>query len=401
MVCRGSVARRWIRLHLHSSNNSFTRYIDHLKILFTIDTLQQGGAEQSIANIIRHFSPDSKVSVLYFYPKADLLPLYETLPCKVFALNLLGKYNWWKGVRGMQKIIKEENPDIVVTSLYRSNLISRVACLLSRKKLIGTFVDDPYNKERKNTFKGIGRIKYGITWLVDRMTAFICYAWISNSFSIGKSNAGHLGISQRKIKIIYRGRDINQFPLWTEPVSDDFHFISIGRLYEKKGYPELLEAFAQLSRVKSEARLHIYGEGAYQPVMEAYISKHGLAEKIILHGNVTGAWKHIYQAHCFVFPSRFEGFSGALVEAMMTGVPIICSDIPMNLEAVEHQQSALVHRLRDTKDLVDKMMYMMDHFEEMKKMGERARNLALEKYDIRKIAKQYECQLSDFVAGNL
>jgi len=306
-----------------------------------------------------------------------------------------------EGIRGMRKILKEENPDIVVTSLYRSNLISRIACLLSRKKLIGTFVDDPYNEERKNTFRGLGRVKYGITWLVDRFTAFICYAWISNSQSIGKSNAGHLGISERRIKVIYRGRDTGQFPLWTAPLSEEFHFIAIGRLYEKKGYPELLEAFAMMHEKKPESRLHICGEGAYRKQMESFINEHGLSGKITLHGNVPGAWKHIYQSHCFVFPSRFEGFSGALVEAMMTGVPIIASDIPMNMEAVEHGQTALVHRLRDAADLAEKMEFMIDHFEDMKQMGERARKLAFQNYDIKTIALQYERQLGAFVEGKI
>jgi len=273
--------------------------------------------------------------------------------------------------------------------------------MLSRKKLIGTFVDDPYNVERKNTFRGLGRIKYGITWLVDRLTSFICYAWISNSSSIGKSNSEHLGISERRIKVIYRGRDTSQFPVWKPPQSEAFHFIAIGRLYEKKGYPELLEAFTILKKKRPEARLNIYGEGAYRQQMETYIREHGLSAHITLHGNVAGAWKHIYQAHCFVFPSRFEGFSGALVEAMMTGVPIISSDIPMNLEAVEHNNTALVHRLRDAVDLADKMEYMMDHFDRMQKMGERARNLAFEKYDIKSIARQYERQLGDFIEGKI
>ena len=60
-------------------------------------------------------------------------------------------------------------------------------------------------------------------------------------------------------------------------------------------------------------------------------------------------------SNCFVFPSRFEGFSGALVEAMMTGVPIISSNIPMNLEAVEHNKTALVHEMKNSKDLLSKM----------------------------------------------
>jgi glycosyltransferase involved in cell wall biosynthesis len=105
----------------------------------------------------------------------------------------------------------------------------------------------------------------------------------------------------------------------------------------------------------------------------------------------------MYEAHCFVFPSRFEGFSGALVEAMMTGIPIISSDIPMNLEAVENNKTALVHQLKNATDLADKMQEMISNYETMIAMGKRARKVAIEKFDIKNIAKQYETLLIESV----
>ena len=150
-----------------------------MRVLFTIDSLQQGGAEQSIAHTIKHFSRDIEVTVLYFYPKSDLIKIYQELGCNIISLNLQGKYQWRKAIQGMIKVLKQLKPDIVVTSLYRSNIISRVACKLTGTKLIGTFVDDSYNIERRRTFKGIGLLKYQYTWLLDRITSFIPYAWIS------------------------------------------------------------------------------------------------------------------------------------------------------------------------------------------------------------------------------
>jgi glycosyltransferase involved in cell wall biosynthesis len=181
------------------------------------------------------------------------------------------------------------------------------------------------------------------------------------------------------------------------PELSQFNFVTIGRLYEKKGYPELIESFANISKLFPNARLVIYGEGSYRKEMEQQIAFYSMQNKITLAGNVPNAWTKIYESHCFVFPSRFEGFSGALVEAMMTGVPIISSDIPMNLEAVEHQQTALVHQLKNVKDLTDKMREMISNYPSMIQMGIRARKLAIDKFDIRNIAIQYEGLLRQFV----
>jgi glycosyltransferase involved in cell wall biosynthesis len=369
-----------------------------MKVLFTIDSLQQGGAEQSIAHIIHHFSKDTQVSILYFYPKADLLPTYQELGCSIKSLNLQGKYDFVKGISGMKKIIQEVKPDVVVTSLYRSNIISRIACKLTGIKLIGTFVDDSYNIERRKTFTGAtGFIKYYSTWFLDRITAFIPSLWIANSKYIGDSNAKHLGIPTSKIKVIYRGRNSDDFKEWEKPKNDNFTFVCIGRLYEKKGYLELIQAFGTIANKYSNTQLIIYGEGSYRPQMESQIAALKLNHQIILVGNVPNAWQKIYESNCFVFPSRFEGFSGALVEAMMTGIPIISSDIPMNLEAVENNKTALVHKLKDVTDLANKMEEMISNYPSKIEMGKRARQTAIIKFDIKNIAKQYETVLMETV----
>lgn len=361
-----------------------------MKVLFTIDTLQQGGAEQSIANIIKHFSEEVEVTVLYFYTKSDLLPIYQKLNCKIISLGLTGKYEWRKAISEMKKVLHDVQPDIVVSSLYRSNIISRIACRSCGVKLAGTFVDDSYSRERRATFKGIGLLKYQLTWLLDRLTAFIPVVWISNSRYIGESNAKKLGIATSKINVVYRGRDSSVFKEWVAPETEAFRFVCIGRLYEKKGYPELLQAFIKLHATYPNVQLEILGEGDYRAEMEKTIRDAKLQNSVKLLGNVPNAWQRIYESHCFVFPSRFEGFSGALVEAMMTGIPIIASDIPMNTEAVSNGETALVHRLKDVNDLYEKMLQMIENYETMKTMGVRARKTAFERFDIKVIAYQYE-----------
>jgi glycosyltransferase involved in cell wall biosynthesis len=224
------------------------------------------------------------------------------------------------------------------------------------------------------------------------------YAWISNSRCIGENNAKKLGLSMKNIHVVYRGRDSQSFPCWQQPRLSVFRFVCIGRLYEKKGYPELLEAFAQVHKIYPHTELEIYGEGSYRSEMEKSIQSLQMTSHIHLKGNVPGAWKKLYESHCFVFPSRFEGFSGALVEAMMTGIPIISSDIPMNMEAVAHKKTALVHQLKNANDLADKMKTMVSNYAEMMEMGNRAREESFARFDIRVIAGQYEQLLRRFLA---
>jgi glycosyltransferase involved in cell wall biosynthesis len=353
--------------------------------------LAQGGTEQSILELIKNFSDETEVFVIYFYSKHDLLEAFKEATANVIFLNLNGRYDWIKGYQKLKQTLKQIKPDLVIASLYRSNIISRFACLSLGIKTIGTFVEDNYGEERKKTFRGIkGLLKFYPTYLLDRATSFIPCAWISNSKSIGKNHIRYLGISEHKVYVIYRGRDSREIMEWKIPVQNTFVFVTIGRLYEKKGFKELISAFSLLEKKYPEISLIIYGEGPQRNELEKQITDLQLEHKIILPGNTPKAYTKLYQANCFVFPSRFEGFSGSLVEAMMSGIPIICSNISMNIEAVDHEETALVHSINDVDDLYNKMCIMIEKYPKMIEMGKRAREKALNYFEIRNISKQYE-----------
>lgn len=362
-----------------------------MKILFTIDSLGNGGTERSLADLIRCFSPDTKVVFCYCYRNETLKPLYESLPVHLVGLQLQGRYNFFKGIRLLVQLIRREQPDLIVCSLYRASIMSRFASWITGVPLVDTLVEETYGAQRRSVFKGVQALKFLIPYWLDRFTAGRPVAWISNSHSIARANSRHLRIPFRKITTIYRGRDASQFLPWQVPVSESpFVFAAIGRLYPKKGFSDLVAAFALLAKDFPQAHLVIYGGGPYETTLAAMIRQHQLEDRITLAGNTPDAWKQLYQSHCFVFPSWYEGFSGALVEAMMMGIPIVASDIPMNLEAVTNGTTALVHRVKDVGHLTECMREVMTDYPRMVELGAAARREALERFELRRIAREYE-----------
>ena len=362
-----------------------------MKILFTIDSLGNGGTERSLADLIRCFSPDTKVVFCYCYSNETLKPLYESLPVQLVGLQLKGRYNFVKGIRLLVQLIRKEQPDLIVCSLYRASIMSRLASWITGVPLVDTLVEETYGTQRRSVFKGIQVLKFLFPYWLDRFTAGGPVAWISNSHSIARANSNHLRIPFHKITTIYRGRDASQFHPWQAPVSDNrFVFAAIGRLYPKKGFSDLVTGFALVAADFPQALFVIYGGGPYEAALAAMIREQQLEDRITLAGNTPDAWKQLYLAHCFVFPSWYEGFSGALVEAMMMGIPIVASDIPMNLEAVTDGKTALVHRVKDASHLADRMREVVADYPRVVKMGAAARREALERFELKKIAQEYE-----------
>lgn len=74
----------------------------------------------------------------------------------------------------------------------------------------------------------------------------------------------------------------------------------------------------------------------------------------------------------------------------MAGIPIIASDIPMNLEAVEKDKTALIFQTNHSDELAQKMLWAIQNPTQMIEMGKKARESAIRRFDIEKITKEYE-----------
>jgi glycosyltransferase involved in cell wall biosynthesis len=408
-----------------------------LKLLFTQDALVNAGAERSHLDILSRFSKEMDIGFVYFYPKHDLKEDYERAGIRLFFLDIPESYHFPLAIFRLVKLIRQEKPDLLVSSLWRADIITRIASLITGVPLVGTLVNDSYGLMAWTDKHGL---KYKLVYWLDRLTARIPIHWIANAQALVDSHVKTLGLDKDKISVVYRGRVVpviartggtkqsltkSQFPnseiasaannpeeksnKQDSSLAMTRHFISYGRLLERKGFQDAIQAFSEVLKPYPNCTLTIFGEGPYRKELEKLIQSLGLQESVFLPGkipnpidvlltgyfpksNVTlsGVEGQMTTAHCFLFPSWYEGFSGALVEAMMAGIPIIASDIPMNLEAVEADKSALIFPVGNSKALEEKMIYAIEHPDLMLELRNQAKIVAIQRFDIEVIARQYE-----------
>ncbi|GHB23765.1 glycosyltransferase family 4 protein [Mongoliitalea lutea] len=385
-----------------------------MKLLLTQDALVNAGAERSHLEILYRFSQDIEVTVVYFYPKHELKEAYEKADIRLIFLDIPESYHFVKAITKLVRLIKQEKPDLLISCLWRADIITRMASLLTRVPLVGTLVNDSY---APIAWKDKHGLKYKLVYWLDRLTAEIPIHWIANAQALADSHVKTLGIAKEKISVVYRGRPVpaQSRPHKTEPIK---HFISFGRLLERKGFQDAIEAFAQILPSNPDCTLTIFGEGPFRKQLETKINSLGLSNSVFLPGKIADPMKVLLRGYspeatvngqqstdncppftdhcslftpdCFLFPSWYEGFSGALVEAMMAGMPIIASDIPMNLEAVNDQESALIYPVGNSQVLAQKIAWLQSDPQLAKTMGQRARIIALERFTIETIAQTYE-----------
>lgn len=367
-----------------------------MKVLFIIDSLANSGTEKSILEICKHFSTNTTPVLVYLHGPETLKLAYQEANIPLINLTDSRKSPFISQLFRLLKVIRNEKPDIMVSSLFKANQLARVASLINHKKLVGTFVSDSYNTIRTKNMNSKAKFGFALVKMFDRLTSFIPVGYISNSVSIKDSNCRALGIITNKVRVIYRGRNADLLKEWIKPItnSEVFIFCITARLLETKGYKELLKAFARLKKRYPNVLLNIYGDGILSQWVTSFCAENGLKDCVLQYGNLPDAWQYLYKSNCFVFPSWYEGISGSLIEAAIMGIPIIASDIPMNLEVIETIPNVLVHKLKDESDLEKQMEKMITNYETYIANTSLARERAMEKFDIRLISAQYETYLS-------
>lgn len=127
------------------------------------------------------------------------------------------------------------------------------------------------------------------------------------------------------IDVIPNGVDPERFS--PSPESDPFEVLFVGRLIERKGVDDLVRAFGDVAAAHPRARLVIAGSGPEGDSLEALAGASPGGDRIRFLGRVDRAvLPDIYRkAGVFVIPSRTEGMPNVMLEAMASGLPIVCT----------------------------------------------------------------------------
>jgi glycosyltransferase involved in cell wall biosynthesis len=167
------------------------------------------------------------------------------------------------------------------------------------------------------------------------------------------------------------------------------YFLMLGRLEPNKAFDIGLQAFYQLKN--TDFQLAVVGE----PDVDVRCAKKiiELAERdprVRVLGFRSGEELHQLISHCYAFihPSRTEGMSMSVLEAMANGKVVIMSNIAPNLELIDH--SGISFEKDNADDLLDKMEQVIQHPEIVEERGNRAREHVRTRYNWEMIAKNTE-----------
>ena len=321
-------------------------------VLRTAALLQSAGYRVSIITFAVQCGPDAleKAACPIF-----LLPITGVFqPAALLAAGQLGRF------------LRRERVSIVQTYFESSNLFGGLTTkLLSRARLVWNFRDMGILREAKH------RVAYRLLRRLPDHVIAVSEKVRQHAIEVDR-------IDPARVSVMYNGLNLracqeSEMPqMATAPL-----VVTVGNIRPVKGHDTLVEAAALVLKSMPEVRFKIVGETLDRPYFEqlqARVQSLNIGNSIEFLGGMTDPSPVLRQATLFVLPSRSEGFSNAIIEAMAASLPVIATAVGGKAEAVNDGMTGRIIPPDDADALAVALVDILSNSELQNTMRRAARN---------------------------
>lgn len=289
------------------------------KVVFVINSLTGGGAERIMTRLLGNSTAEAQGAELHLI-LLDVEPAAYPVPPSIIVHQLDTKGSLIGGLVPLWRKINELAPDICVSFLTRSNLLSILIC---RLKGIRCVISERVNTTSHHPHNAAGYMARFLTYVGYRHANRV----IAVSSGIAKDLSENYAVPMANIsaipnpidgEMIRRNGDAPVDLPYARPL-----IVGMGRLVPNKNFAMLIEAFGLFG---ASGTLLIMGEGPLLADLQRQANELGLAKQVIFAGFRENPFSVIKSADCYVLPSNGEGFPNGLVEAMCLGTPVISTN---------------------------------------------------------------------------
>lgn len=226
----------------------------------------------------------------------------------------------------LQRIVKQENPDVIHTHLANLKYIFKISDCLNNIRLFYTCHNLPellLSGKRKD--EGIAA-RYLIKNYDLQMIALHndMKKELNAMFDIDNAVVIRNGINFKRFITLDESK--SQIRESIGIPKNAFVVGHIGRFTHQKNHDFLIDVFKEVADKKENAFLLLIGSGSLMNEVKAKINRYGLDDRVLILSNRTDVPQLLKAMDVFVFPSRFEGLGNVLIEAQVSGLRCIVSD---------------------------------------------------------------------------
>lgn len=354
-------------------------------VFYIIDQLcQLGGAERVLLETVRRISRERfRCSVVAFNLNPELKAL-RNLPGPLYNLPLKRTYdfNAVKMAMQLRHLIRQESVAIVHTFFETSDLwaapiakFSGCPILVSSRRDMGIL----RTRKHRLTYKLANR-------LFDRVLAV--------SEEVRGYCIQHDHLSSHRVETLYNGVDMKTLDAQSAEsnareqfgLHPDTPVIStLANIRAIKGIDVLLRSAKQVCIEFPKATFLVVGRALESETMSYLLSQTeslGLANNLRFVGELSNPFPILRASNVFCLPSRSEGFSNALIEAMGCRLPCVATRVGGNAEAIEEGKSGYLVASEDSEAMADSILRLLRDPISGRRMGEAARETVIARFSL-------------------
>lgn len=341
-------------------------------------SMESGGSEQQTLRLLQSLDRQRFAPELYVtYRRGSLLQQVPSdVPIHAYDDHPLRPWIQWPGrmhrhlVKSLRQLIEERSYDVVYDRSFHMTLIAAPACQPSQTPRLATIVSPPSldlpSSEQRFLRQKFQRLQTGY-----RNAAAV----VAVSETVRQDALEYYQLDPQQVTVIHSGidiakiqqaaKDLARLPDWVQRKLTDsanFNIACVGRMSSEKGHSFLIEAIAELvqrtSLQSQQVRLWMLGDGPLREELQRQVVAHGLTDFVEFTGRLDAVAPLLSRCQLLVSPSRYEGWSNAILEAMALRVPVVATRVGGTVEMIQHGQTGLLVDYNDQQALMKQIHWI-------------------------------------------
>lgn len=370
---------------------------ERIKVLHCLYKVGSGGVERRRLNLAEGLSRE-KYEQLLLCSEVDgpLVDEFAKAGCQVINIGSLRHIFDLKAYLKALRVVRDFKPDIIHGAVYEGVALAAVAGRLGRVKIIiGEETTDP----KRRSFKGHA---------LYRLLCALTHKMVAVSPAVQDYLVRRIYNPEEKVLLINNGvKDIQ--PRGGERLAirkkygvaqDDFVIGTVGRLFEQpKRISDLIRAVASVSKFKSNVYLMVVGDGPDRKILEMLANDLGVKDRIIFAGYQLDTKPYYLSMDVFALVSEYEGLPLVAVEAMLSGLPVIGSNVGGTPFVVKDEVTGIVIEPKRVDQIVQSIERFFADPDLVREMGDKGRIRAKKYFSSERYLNEVDLLYSGFVSG--
>jgi sugar transferase (PEP-CTERM/EpsH1 system associated) len=349
-----------------------------------------GGMENGIINVANGLAPDRfRISVCALDSRETFSERIRRPDSKYYLLPKRGRGIDWRLVWKLSRLLRRSGVDVVHSHNWASFLYAVLAA-----KWAGVPILHGEHGKNAGELDETNRPKYWAKSVLGRRVNRL----VTVSQALATEWAGY-GVPQSKIQWIPNGVDVERFRPRTDKLAQRRKFGlpehgcmigSVGRLDALKNYEVLVAALGQFAREIPDGHLALMGDGPCEQRLRQKAEELGVGDRLHLLGRRPDPENFLAALDIFVLPSKTEGMSNVVLEAMAAGLPVVCADLPCHHEVFETGREGIIISPCTAGTLAECLAGLSRDPQRRESLGRAARDKVLARFNVTRMVSDYE-----------